>query len=930
MCCLRRRKKKMNQQQLIQSTVIALAHTFGYDDAVRLQAEAELEKFKSMEAYSQVLLRILASNEVNNDIKNAASIFLKNMVVQKWRGSIEDEVARMSDIDAQFIKDNLLEALVQTTGPVKRQIQHMIEIIANRDFPEKWPLLLERSIEYINSGNDQLVLNGIIGLQLGIKKFQFVPSGEKRIPLIAICERVIPLMLNILDTLANAPSDNLFHCPVLVTWTRFQNDAELWEEDPHEYLRSQYDAFKDVYSPRNEAHSFIQFLVEKRGRQQFDNMIALCMQVLHKYSSTADPAARNAGEKYGALAILGHLSDYLKGIAFYRGNLETMLVLHVFPELQSPLGYMRGQACWAFAQFYNIPFSNVSNFSNALRLTLNLLGDADLPVRVRAGTSICNLVRSKQGTDELRPVLSQLLDRLFALMNDIESDDLVTSIDSIIRRFKYEIGPYAISLTQRLCETFMRLCENEDDDSGMAANECMSALQTISRALAEAESPELYAALEPIVVPFLQKVLTPEQLLFIEPACNILTFFTYYPKKISPLMWTLFPSIIHVFNEGAFDMIDSMVDPLDNFISYGTEHFLTGGPYLESIVDMYKRVLGDINMPAFEAGEVCKIMESVLQRCRGRVDHIIPHVLETACGRLLNTSKENEMSKELTVYLLEQVSNCLFYNAAITVDFLMRHNLVQPVFIKWFASIKLLQRFYDKKICLLGLCSMLAITPTPAFVVAGSTHIIANVMEMMKYMLTIEKQIEKEGEKKEGDDDFIEQEEDEDDDDDEEHMFGEGDADFQFNENADHEDVDDPEERHLDQLEQLTMFLDDGGELEGDGEIEEAEFEGEDLDGDNEDEEEDELFENEQGGGFETPIDDVDELEFLINSFKSLFTNSPQLEATLTPKQQQKIKKYIDLIPIRKAKEARQKQLDAEDDAKRSAEVQAKKNLGKN
>lgn len=41
-------------------------------------------------------------------------------------------------------------------------------------------------------------------------------------------------------------------------------------------------------------------------------------------------------------------------------------------------------------------------------------------------------------------------------------------------------------------------------------------------------------------------------------------------------MWTLWPQLIQCFHEWAIDYFENILVPLDNFISRGTDHFLSG------------------------------------------------------------------------------------------------------------------------------------------------------------------------------------------------------------------------------------------------------------------------------------------------------------------------------------------------------------------
>ncbi|KAF2076708.1 hypothetical protein CYY_001965 [Polysphondylium violaceum] len=686
-----------------------------------------------------------------------------------------------------------------------------------------------------------------------------------------------------------------------------EKDQELWEDDPNEYLRSQFDTgLKDFTSARLECVNFTIDLVGKRGRENLDNVMAFCISLLMKYNN-APADQKNASEKEGVFIIIGILGNYLKGIKFYRDNLEQMLLLHVFPELTSQHGFLRARACQVFSEFYNIKFSDNANFSNALRIILGLMSDKDLPVRAKAGMSICNLVRAKQGTDDLRPVLPQLLEKIFTLLGEVESEDLIISLESIVNRFKTDIAPYAVTLASKLSEQFFRLLELEKDDtnSSMASQECLMVYTALLRALKGI--PDIFIQLEPVLVPLLQKILTPDHLMYIEDGLRILSFMTFYPKTISPLIWSLFPQIMAVFDECGCDLISAFVNPLDNYISYGTEFLLSNPQYVNALVLMYKKMVDDINQEAADSADACKIIESLIQRAKGRIDSIISTLMESAIKRLLNTSKENNMSREFAIYLIELVANCIFYNPTIAIGYMEANNLIQPVFELWFKKTKDFQRFYDKKICVIAFSSILTMNPTPAFAKHGANVIISMMMHFTKDMLSIEKDLDKMERQREEDikSGKIKEDEDETEEDQDDGMgfdtdYIDYDNDIEFDTVADNEDCPSTEddEVFLDELEGVNKYYEEGnGDFKlAEGEEDEFEFEGDDDLGD------DELFIDDEIPEFETPIDEVDGFELMISSLQQFFQLNPASQSVLTEKQTLKLQKYIALVPVRRAK----------------------------
>ncbi|KYQ94245.1 hypothetical protein DLAC_04540 [Tieghemostelium lacteum] len=1083
---------------LILQIINAFRNTLHMNVDVRKNAEATIENLKKESGYSRVLLKIIASNEIEISTRQAVAIYLKNMVLHKWnKSTTETEETYITKEDGEFIRENLIDALVHCDHLVQNQIEYMIGTIADKEFPTTWTSLMPKSIQLITSQDIKNMMAGLTTFQLAIRRFQYIPSGnKKREPLFKVVEESFPLLLQVFQLLGNVQStesailqrkickiyiytinfeipkllvqpevfqawfkefgriiqrgispqenskdfDGLFRNPwwilkkttsrilniVLrraavtrkadhktsrdlhklfmpkysievmqlllteleqrnqkynnnlinqgylrhlieyfamsinfgITWCAFKpklqaffetivfplicyddRDQELFESDPQEFMRAQIDSSsshmsKKFYTPRLESVNFVIDAASKRGRQYFDSIMQFCIQKLNEYQQQP-LEQRQPRIKEGIFTVLTVLSTFLINTSPYKSNLEQMLILHVFPELQSPLGFMRYRALTVFSEFYSIKYTDPSFFRNALHLVLNLMGDKELAVRTRAGSSLCNLVLVPTGTNEIRPILPQILDKIFVLLGESESDELILTIESIINKFKEEVAPYALDLAQKLTESFIQLAEaeKEDPESGVGSQECLKVLMVLLKAMRNI--PRIFNQLETIIMPVLKLLITEDHFFYLEDALIVLTYLTYYPKKISELSWQMFPQMMHVFDACACDLISSFLSPIDNYISYGTETFLyhNNGEFLQLIIKLYKKMIDDVHMEPIDCSDACKIMESVIQRCMGKVDGIIPIVLESTCKRLLNTSKDNLMSKEFSVYLLEIIANCLIYNPYITVDYLTQNNLIQPVFNKWFASIKRFQRFYDKKLTVLAFSAILSMNPVPAFAVYGSNVIIPMMMTYTSDMMVIEENLDKADREREerikagkateedieieraktmGEDDEYEEDV---------NLLQQVDNDeFEWQQIADNEDCepDDEHEMFMDDLENATKvtkhFMEGGYDVELEDSGSEAEVEG-DIEGD----EDEELFESEQYTEFESPLDEVDGLEIMIKSLQNFFTLNPQQLATaMSPENQAKLQEYSNGLPARQEKIRLEKLKEKEEEEKRN------------
>jgi hypothetical protein len=125
--------------------------------------------------------------------------------------------------------------------------------------------------------------------------------------------------------------------------------------------------------------------------------MVFCMQVL----ATQGLPPR---QKDGILHIVGSVAKILMKKSMYKDQVEMMLVTYVFPEFQSPDGFLRARvsyliiismvlidsfffekACWVLKSFSKINFKSPDNLMNACNYIKHcILNDQSLPVNVEA------------------------------------------------------------------------------------------------------------------------------------------------------------------------------------------------------------------------------------------------------------------------------------------------------------------------------------------------------------------------------------------------------------------------------------------------------------------------------------------------------------------------------------------------------------------
>ncbi|XP_075516359.1 importin beta-like SAD2 [Primulina tabacum] len=637
------------------------------------------------------------------------------------------------------------------------------------------------------------------------------------------------------------------------------NDQILWDEDPSEYVRKGYDIIEDLYSPRTAAMDFVSELVRKRGKENLHKFVAFIVQIFTRYDEAA-VEYKPYRQKDGALLAIGALCDKLKQTEPYKSELERMLVQHVFPEFSSSVGHLRAKAAWVAGQYAHINFSDTNNFRRALHGVVAGMRDPELPVRVDSVFALRSYVEACKDLDEIRPILPQLLDEFFKLMNEVENEDLVFTLETIVDKFGEEMSPYALGLCQNLAAAFWKCmstaeANDEGDDPGaLAAVGCLRAISTILESISRL--PHLFVHMEPTLLPIMRRMLTTDGQEVFEEVLEIVSYMTFFSPTISLEMWSLWPLMMEALADWAIDFFPNILVPLDNYISRSTAHFLTckEPDYQQSLWNKISSVMADKNLEDGDIDPAPKLIQVVFQNCRGLVDHWVEPYLRITIERLRHTERPN-----LKSLLIAVVADALYYNPSLALNILQKLNVATEVFNLWFQMLQQtkksgaytnFKREQDKKVCCLGLTSLI---PLPADQLPGEAleHVFKSTLDLLvAYKDQVAETAKEEDEEDGDDDDDMEnfQTDDDDDGDDSDKEMG-----------VDAEDGDEADSLKLQKLAARAKAF------------RTAESDDEDSDDDFSDDDE-----------LQSPIDDVDPFVFFVDSIEVLQASDPLRFQSLT------------------------------------------------
>jgi hypothetical protein len=497
-----------------------------------------------------------------------------------------------------------------------------------------------------------------------------------------------------------------------------EQDAELWDADPYEYIRIKFDIFEDFVSPVTAAQTLLHSACKKR-KEMLQKTMALLLQIIQASET-------NPSQKDGALHMIGTMADILLKKPMYKEQMEKFLVEIVFREFGSPHGHLRARACWVLHYFSDVKYNNDDVLREAFRLTVHcLLHDGEAPVKVEAAIAVQMMLTSKgeAARQYLEPQIKEITLELLKIIRETENDDLTSVMQKIVCTYTEQLVPVAVDICQHLVGTFAQVLEAADsgDEKAITAMGLLNTMETILGVMEE--RAEVHAALEPVVLQAIHHIFTNSIMEFYEEAMSLTCDLT--TKAISDNMWKMLEVMYTVFQRDGLDYFTDMMPALHNYITVDTAAFLSTPDYMMAMYNMAKTMLeGDPGEdPECHAA---KLLEVIILQCKGlNIDQVIPIFVELVLKRLTREVK----TSELRTMCLQVIIAAMYYNPVLLVETLekMGGNVFTHFIQQWIHDTDCFIGLHDRKICVLGLCHLLQM-PDNAAIAAHSQQLVPSLI----------------------------------------------------------------------------------------------------------------------------------------------------------------------------------------------------------
>lgn len=390
--------------------------------------------------------------------------------------------------------------------------------------------------------------------------------------------------------------------------------------------------------------------------------------------------------------------------AEHRQHLFPFLITHILPEFNSPMGFLRARACWCIEHFAGLDWdqkeiqdvdskkdkkgkkgkkgkslmSAGQLLSAVLQSLLRGLRDPTLPVQCAAACSLRSLIELDEAKELLRPMLKDIVGEYFRIMEEVENESVLASLQTIVSEFGDAVADFAPTMAMHLVTNFSQYSEEtEDEESAFNAIHCLDIIDALLEAVQD--HPAVLSALEPILQPLFLSVLNSggDAFEYIDTVVHMIAGFTCCADVISSNMWALCGPVVYTLNSWAIDYICEMMAPILNYMTKDMSAFLAvqydDKPVLLILLEAIGKVFDNeegYNGNDISAGATLLtcMLTSCKEQCPGKLHGLVPQILAMVYTRSLTVKLTS-----VKVRLLEVIMSATYYDAPFTLAILNQH-----------------------------------------------------------------------------------------------------------------------------------------------------------------------------------------------------------------------------------------------------------------
>lgn len=481
-----------------------------------------------------------------------------------------------------------------------------------------------------------------------------------------------------------------------------EEDEDLWEMDPCEYIRAKFDIYEE-FQCHVKAAQLLKSACRKR-KDMLSRTVQLCVTVL------SDPNA-DRKHKDGAMYMIGALAEILLKRNTYKDQVDEMILQCLLPQVGSPHGHLKARAFWTLQFFANVKFKQDAVLMEILKSTTNaLLNERELPVQAEAAIALQKYLHGHEKAQRcIKPWIKEVILKLLEVIRMTENEDLTTAMQKIVYIHRDELVPVAAEICQHLALSFSKIFESGDFDEEriIAASGLLSTIETVVSMMGC--QPAVMVQLQSITLDVINFIFNHGIKEFYEEALTLVFDLTHL--TISDVMWKVLSTIHKVFQSSLEYFID-MMPCLHNYVTVDTFAFVSNEHHVLAVFDICKAVLSGSESCEDSETHAAKLLECMVLQCKGFIDNFVPSIMQVVFERLF---RRNVKTSELRTMCLQVVIAALYCNPSLCLQTINRWPQGESIvsnFIKlWISDVNCFFGLHDRKLCVLGLCTVIGLGP---------------------------------------------------------------------------------------------------------------------------------------------------------------------------------------------------------------------------
>ncbi|KAG5499076.1 hypothetical protein GH5_03778 [Leishmania sp. Ghana 2012 LV757] len=449
------------------------------------------------------------------------------------------------------------------------------------------------------------------------------------------------------------------------------------------------------------------------SKKKFHDPAALLQALLGTLTGGFESAdvttAASSARLFGFLHLLSILRKFVKEApAIWEGQMAQVLMRYVTPCLQPSVSFI-GVRCKAIVvcqRYSKAPMPSEADFASFMQMMCGLIRDADMRVRLAAIDAMCTLLEMKRARPYLKPILVPLVEECLTFLSKVQTTFVPLVILHLATHFAPELTPVMGKLAHTLVQHFLAIMHDmgqQEADEGVAlgdesvdvsmyeqatfsADALLDAILTVVTSCGENEVA--FMSVRADALRLVKHVLQqPDSFDMMEKTLSVLLHVLYFSKTIPPECWELLPLIFALVDSGiGVDFFNSVEEVLDNFVSRAPVEFLGDTALMTAAYKMCEKMLiGGVVCVAECQMAPAQLIEAMLHTAKANTEHpgLFDPYLAQFVGLLLQSLIQPDIQGgdvRVRIWIIAALLDCFYYNAAAAFSVIVQANAYPSFF----------------------------------------------------------------------------------------------------------------------------------------------------------------------------------------------------------------------------------------------------------